>query len=73
MLQEKTENMTNEQILAEFTKLSNQEAAKAKAKFEARIQELKLETKIERVAPKCNLKPSFSTVITDVTPEGYGN
>lgn len=65
--------MTNEQILAEFTKLANEEATKATAKFEARMQELKSEQKIERVAPKWNLKPSFSTVITDVTPEGYGN
>jgi hypothetical protein len=65
--------MTNEQIHAEFTKLANEESAKVAAKFEARMQELKSETKIERVAPKWNLKPSFSKVITDVTPEGYGN
>jgi hypothetical protein len=65
--------MTNEQILAEFTKLANEEAAKVTAKFEARMQELKSEPKIEIVVPKWNLKPSFSTVITDVTPEGYGN
>jgi len=65
--------MTNEQILAEFTKLANEEAAKVTAKFEARMEELKAEKKVERVAPKWNLKPSFQTVITDVTPEGYGN
>jgi ElaB/YqjD/DUF883 family membrane-anchored ribosome-binding protein len=65
--------MKKEQILSEFTKLANEEAAKAKSKFEARIKELKSEKKHERVAPKWNLKPSFKTVITDVTPKGYGN
>jgi hypothetical protein len=63
--------MTNEQILAEFTKLANEEAAKVAAKFEARKQELKTEAKTERVAPKWNLKPSY--IMTDVTPDGYGN
>ena len=65
--------MTNEQILAEFTKLANEDAAKATAKFEERMQELKSEPKVQRVAQKWNLKPSFSVVITDVTPDGYGN
>ena len=65
--------MTNEQILSEFTKLANEEASKATAIFEERMQELKSEKNIERVVPKWNLKPSFSTVITDVTPEGYAN
>ena len=65
--------MINEQILAEFTKIANEEKAKADAKFEARMQELKSEPKIERVAPKWNLKQNFTTIITDVTPEGYGN
>ena len=65
--------MTNEQIIAEFTKLANEETLKATVKFEARMQELKSEKKIEIVTMKWNLKPSFSTVITDATPEGYGN
>jgi hypothetical protein len=66
--------MTNEEkILAEFTKFTNEEAAKVTAKFEARMQELKAEKKAEIVYPKWNLKPSFTVVITDVTPEGYGN
>ncbi len=65
--------MTNEQIHAEFTKLLNEEQAKVTAIFEARMQELKSEPKVEIVAKKWNLKPNFSTIITDVTPEGYGN
>ena len=67
------ESMINEQILAEFTKLANEEKAKADAKFEARMLELKSEPKIERVVPKWNLNQNFTTIITDVTPEGYGN
>ena len=67
------ESTINEQILAEFTKLANEEKAKADEKFEARMQELKSEPKIERVVPKWNLKQNFTTIITDVTPEGYGN
>jgi hypothetical protein len=65
--------MTNEQILAEFTKLANEKSTKANEDFKTRIQELKSEKKIERVAPKWNLKPSFEVIITDVTPIGYGN
>ena len=65
--------MTNEQILLEFQKFANEESAKATAKFEARIKELESEIKIERVAPKWDLKPNFSVSIIDVTPEGYGN
>lgn len=62
--------MTNEQILSEFQNLAKSEAKKVTEKFEA---ELKTENKVATVAPKWNLKPSFSTVITDVTPEGSGN
>ncbi len=65
--------MTNEQILAEFTKLANEKSTKANEEFKTRIQELKSDTKIERVAPKWNLKSSFEFIITDVTPIGYGN
>lgn len=65
--------MTNEQLLAEFQQFAAEEAAKAKAKIEARMTELKAEQKVEMALPKWNLKPSFSVVITDVTPEGYGN
>ena len=65
--------MTNEEILAAFTNLAETEAKKSTQVFEARMQELKSENKVSRVAPKWNLKPSFSTHITDVTPEGYGS
>ena len=63
--------MSNEEIFAEFTKLANEGFAQASAEFEGRRQELKLEAKIERVAPKWKLKPSY--IITDVTHDGYGN
>jgi len=65
--------MTNEQILAEFKILAEIEAKKVTQIYEARIQELKSENKVTRVAPKLNLKANYSTHITDVTPEGYGN
>jgi len=65
--------MTNEQILAAFKNLAETEAKKTTQIFEARMQELKSENKVARVAPKWNLKANFSTHITDVTPDGYGN
>ena len=67
------ENMTNEQILSAFKNLAETEAKKTTQIFEARMLELKSENKVARVAPKWNLKPSFSAHITDVTPEGYDN
>jgi hypothetical protein len=65
--------MTNEEILLEFQKFTNEESAKVTARYEARIKELESEIKVQMVAPKWNLKPNFSASITDVTPEGYGN
>lgn len=72
-LYKQTKKMTNEQILAEFQRFTQEESKKLTEKFKARVQELKHENKVKRVPPKWGLKPNFSTVITDVTPDGYGN
>jgi hypothetical protein len=62
--------MTNEQILAEFQKIAQNELTQARTQYEVRLEQLSTETKVKRTAPKWNL--NTSVIITDVTPEGYG-